>query len=167
MPKQLHDPLHEPLRVGTDFAAMSDEEVMQFLSGRTESDKFAIPRGMEPDGMKYQWMATEIAGKPNYNRTSEATMNGWNPVPAARHDGLYMPPGTDGSIVLDGMALYEIPERVWRLKRELASRAARDKVADMNAQLAYAPPGTAPRDAHPRTKPVVRREQGATEMMVE
>ena len=161
------EPLHDPLRAGPNFDAMTDDEIMSFLSGQAESDKFAIPRGLEPDGMKYQWMASEIVGKPNYKRMSEATMGGWQPVPAKRHEGLYMPLGTEGPIVVDGMALCEIPERVYRLKREMNAKVARDKVANMNAQLIYAPPGTAPRDAHAKTIPVVRREQGAMEMIVE
>lgn len=163
----LHDPLHEPLHDPANFAAMTDEEILAYLSNQTEADKFAIPRGLEPDGMKYQWLSAEILGKPNYKRLSEATMNGWQPVPAKRHDGLYMPPGSDGPIIVDGMSLYELPERVYRLKRELAARVAHNKVQDMNNQLIYAPPGTAPRDAHPKTKPVVNSGRAVTELMVE
>lgn len=170
MPKletALREPLHDALRAGPNFDSMTDDEVMAFLSSQTEADKFAIPRGLEPDGMKYQWMAQEVVGKPNYKRMSEATMNGWQPVPASRHDGLYMPPGAQGQIVVEGMALFEIPERVYRIKRELAAKAARGAVASMNEQLVYAPPGTAPRDAHAKTVPVVRQQSGVQEIMVE
>lgn len=165
----LREPIHESIRGATavDFDAMTDEEVLAFLANQTETDKFAIPKHIIPDGMAYQWMSAEILGKPDYKRLAEASMNGWQPVPQSRHDGLYMAPGTQGPILVDSMMLHEIPARVWKLKRELAAHQARQKVADMNAQLVYAPPGTAPRDAHPKTRPVVRSERAVAEVLVE
>lgn len=166
--ESLHDALHAPLhKPVVDFNAMTDAEIMDFLANRTDSDKWAIPKHIVPDGMSYQWMSAEILGKPNYQRIAEAEMNGWRPVPQRRHDGLYMAPGTDGPIIVEGMQLYEIPERVLKMKRQLAAKMAGDKVKDMNAQLVYAPPGTAPRDAHAKTVPVVRHERAVSEVLVE
>lgn len=168
----IHQGLHESLRdqlrpPAVDFDAMSDDEIIAFLANQTESDKYAIPKHIIPDGMAYQWMSGEIYGKPDHKRLAEAEMNGWRAVPQSRHDGLYMAPGTTGPIIVDGSMLHEIPARVLKLKRELAARVAANKVQDMNNQLIYAPPGTAPRDAHPKTRPVVHRERAVSEVLVE
>jgi hypothetical protein len=155
------DPLHKSLHAGPDFDTMSD------FSQQTDTDKYAVPKHIIPDGMAYQWVTCEVLGQPAYSRTADAERGGWRAVPAERHDGLYMPPGTKGPIIVDGMMLYEIPDRVHRIKRQLAARQAKQRVDDMNSQLIYAPPGTGPRDASRSTVPVVRRESGTTEIMVE
>jgi hypothetical protein len=163
----LRDPLRDPLHTGPDFEHMTDAEIEAFVAGVHEGDKWAIPEHLIPDGMAYQWIRCEVYGKPDNARLAEAERAGWRPVPAKRHDGLYMPPGYEGPIVIDGLQLYEIPKRVNRIKRQMTAKAADDRVRDMNAQLVYAPPGTAPRDANPKTMPVTRRESGSTEILVE
>jgi len=165
--ESLREPLRDPLRAGPDFDNMTDEEILSFLSEQKEGDKWAVPRHLIPDGMAYQWIRYDVYGKPDNARLAEAEMQGWRSVPARRHDGRFMPPGTDGPIIVDGMMLHEIPERVNRLKRHMAAQAASARVRDMNDQLIYAPPGTAPRDANPKTMPVTRRESGAMEIQVE
>lgn len=166
--ESLHTPLHEPLQSAAtiNFDNMTDDELMAFLSRDETSDKYDLTR-VEPDGMKYQWVRCEVFGQPDRRRPAEMEQRGWRPVPQKRHDGLFMPPGTDGPIVQDGMMVMELPVRVWRAKRELASRVASDKVKDMNAQLAYTPPGTGPRGTHQFTQTMVKRESGSTELQVE
>lgn len=166
-PESLHDALHEPLRTGPNFDDMNDEELMAYLANETSQDKYAIPESIIPQGMSYQWVRCEIFGKPDFNRTSEVEQRGWRAVPASRYDGRYMLPGTSGPIVLDGLMLYELPRRVWRLKRTLQARIAKEKVDDMNAQLSYAPTGTGPRVPRTPNQPMVQRESGAMPMVIE
>lgn len=162
----LHDPLHESLHGTPEWDQMSDDEIMAMLSREETQDKFAVSH-LEPDGMKYQWMRCEVFGKADTSRPAEAEQKGWRAVPAQRHDGRFMPPGTSGPIIMDGLMLYELPERIYRLKRQISAQVAQNKVADMNAQLSYAPPGTGPRGTHPITKVTTRREAGAMPLVVE
>lgn len=170
MAGKLHDPLHEslqkPLHAGPDFDAMSDEEIIALLSRDVTEDKYAVQH-LAPDGMHYQWVRCEVFGKPDHNRTAEVEQKGWRPVPAKRHPGRFMQPDVDGPTILDGMMLYELPARVLRLKREVAARAAQDKVRDMNDQLIYSPAGTGPRMPRSPGAPVVQRESGSMPMVVE
>lgn len=164
----LHDPVQAPLRAGIDWDKMTDEEIIAYLAQDATEDKYAVQH-LAPDGMFYQWVRCEVFGKPDPGRIAEVEQKRWKPVPQSRHDGRFMAPGTQGPIIMDGMMLFEIPHRVGRLKRELASRVAQDKVSDMNAQLAYSPPGTGPRVSHKHGAAMVRRESGSTalQMVVE
>lgn len=165
----LHQPLanRDSLAAGPNWDAMTDEEIMRGFSQETERDKYAVPPHMEPDGMKYQWARCEVYGRPDQDRIAQMEQSGWRPVPQSRHDGYWMAPGTQGPVILDGMMLFELPQRVVRLKREFASRQARSAVQDMNAQLSYAPPGTGPRGTHNYTAPIARSTPGALEIQVE
>ena len=82
--------------------------------------------------------------------------NGWREVPASRHDGYYMPKGTEGQIVRKGQGLFELPIEMAEERQRLAELRARRQVRDKEAQDDLcSPPGTAPRDAHPKTMPFV------------
>ena len=167
--ESIHDPLQSPiqgqLNPGPEWDAMTDEEVLAFLARETDEDKYAVQH-LAPDGMAYQWVRCEVFGKPDTSRTAEVEQRGWRAVPNSRHSGRWAPAGTQGPIIQDGLMLYEIPDRVKRLKRELSAKVARDKVEDMNAQLAYSPPGTGPRVNHRPGKPMVERRAAATEMQL-
>lgn len=164
----IHDSIQTPLHRGPDFETMTDDEILAHLSRDETEDKYAVQH-LAPDGMMYQWFRCEVFGKPDYNRIAEAEQRGWRPVPAKRHEGRFMAPGTDGPTILDGMQLFELPSRVVRLKRQLASEAAQAKVRDMNDQLIYSPPGTGPRVPHERVPGPsrVRRQAGAMDLVVE
>jgi hypothetical protein len=163
------EPLTAPLRTApsVDFDAMSDEEIARFIAQEDTNDRYAIPEHIMPDGMKYQWVRYEVFGQPDNRRVAEMEQRGWLSVPADRHDGLFMTPGTKGPTLLDGMILMEIPDRVLKAKRYHAAKVAAEKVSDMNAQLVYAPPGTGPRDAHRSIEPRVVRKQGVMDIHVE
>lgn len=167
--ESLHEPVQTPLRPQTDWENwdnLSDEEAMALLSRDNSKDKYAVSH-LEPDGMKYQWVRCEVFGKPDFNRPAEMEQKGWRPVPSERHPGTFMPPDAKGPIIVDGMQLYELPSRIVRLKREVASRVATDKVRDMNDQLIYTPQGTGPRMPRTPNAPVVKRESGTMPLVVE
>ncbi len=165
------DILHPGLRdapAQVDFDMMTDEEIERLLSREAEGDIFAIPKSIIPDGMSYQWVNIEVIGQENRARIVQAEQGGWRAVPAKRHDGLFMPPGTDGPTLLKGMMLMEIPERVLRIKRKLTAREANDAVEAVQDRLRFTPPGTAPRDVNPKTAPYAKRgERAAQEIQVE
>jgi hypothetical protein len=149
-------PLSEPLQPhGLQSRRLTDEEIIA-RGFEDETLQFEVPEEIIPAGMVYQWFRTEVYGMPDTNRRAQrAERNGWRPVPASRHDGLFMPPGHQGAIELEGQRLYELPEneaynrhRGAYLKSKLAKQNA-------NAMLATAPSGTGPRN-HPGIAPSVR-----------
>lgn len=77
----------------------------------TNSDFYFVPEEIVPQGWKYQWNAVSVLGKPHTNETIKMYAQGWRPVPAGRHPGLYMPEGTNANaaIEVDGLRLEERP----------------------------------------------------------
>lgn len=164
----IREPIRSPLHsAAPDWDKMSDEQVIAYYQNQSDVDKFHVPAHMVPDGMAYQWIRLEVIGKPDPARIAQVQMNGWQPVEQMRHDGFWMAPGTPGPVILDGMGLYELPMRLYRLRREAEARRGMGAVRAMNEQMQYAPPGTGPRGTHQFTQPVVRSERGATEIVVE
>ena len=162
----LQTPLHQPLNQGPNWEAMSDAEIMAMLQQEDTSDKYAV-RDIEPADMVYQWCRIEVFGKADFARPAELEQKGWRSVPNSRHPGRFMSSDHNGPIEVDGLRLMEMPRRVVDIKKRLMSKAAADKVTAMNEQLIYSPAGTGPRVPHRPGAPVVRREAGATEMMIE
>lgn len=69
------------------------------------TDRFDVPVSMIPDGWSYQWIAVSVTGKPVNN--TGMFQNGWEAVPAKRHDGVFMEKGHEGSIIIDDQMLCE------------------------------------------------------------
>lgn len=82
-------------------------------------------RGIKPDeGWTYEWKVKSIY---NWEHTQHQVMlsrNGWEPVPASRHDGLYMPKGHQGPIEYGGQILMERDARLTAQSRAYDKRAA-------------------------------------------
>jgi hypothetical protein len=151
--------VHEPVRAALpDFANMSEDELLAYVQQQESGDQYTIPYGIEPDGMSYQWKRHEVYGKPDYANMSDLEQKGWRAVPQSRHDGRWMPPGTSGPTLRDGLMLMEIPTPLLRAKETMRNRSAVQQVDSMTERLSYTAPGAAPRTAHPKTMPVVRRE---------
>lgn len=162
-----HDSLpgHEPLQSALQSArnnwdhllSLSDEDLVAQIAGQRDDNRFEVPAHLIPDGMTYQWCRCEVAGQPDYKNISRWEAAGWQAVPQQRHDGWWMPPGTEGRTITEGMMLMEIPTRIYAAKDYAQKRVARGQVDGMQERLMYgASPGSAPRDAHPRTRPQVK-----------
>jgi hypothetical protein len=167
--ESLHTPLHEPLDGPElpDFSNMTDAELERFVAGQEEGSRLDVPLGLAPPGMTYQWVRVETYGKPDYARQAEVEARGWKAVPQRRHDGRWMKPGTEGPTVIEGLMLYECPTRLYEAKQRFDQRKSREPTESMIDRLSYTPPGSAPRDAHPKTRPSVRRETVQVEFAVE
>jgi len=158
------DPIHAPIHTppaesrAPDFGQMSDEELMAYVAQQEQGDRYAIPYGMEPTGMSYQWKRAEVLGRPDYSNLAMMEQRGWKAVPQERHDGRWMPPGSKGPTICDGLMLMEIATPLLHAKEEYAKRQATGQVDGMTDRLSYTPPGSAPRGTHPKTQPFVRRE---------
>jgi len=145
----VHAAVREPIR-------LSDEELMAKYD-QQEAGDFAIDPTHPPEGMIYQWITHEVIGQEQPGHVASFLRNQWKPVPAMRHDGYYMQRGFEGQITRKGMGLYELPEELATERRRYDRLKARQQVRDKEAQMIYAPPGTAPRDAHPKTMPRISK----------
>ena len=61
--------------------------------------------------------------------------NGWRPVPAERHDGIFMPIGQRGPIRRDGMVLEERPIQLTKEAQEEDIAIARAQMRDRDNSL--------------------------------
>jgi len=145
-PRMTNETLREPLR-----RPMSDDELLAMFENE-EHGKYAIPHGLEPDGMKYEWKTESVIGRPNTQGMSAYQRRGWEFVPAERHPGVWTKDGHTGRIELDGMVLMEIDRTLYQQLRRVDQLRAKRPVDELLANLGSAPPGQAP-----RTPPRIRR----------
>ena len=163
MARMPNEPIRSPMREST---RLSDAELLAKYD-QEESGEWYIDVSHPPEGMIYEWKAVEVIGQEQPGYIPQLMRNGWRAVPASRHDGYYMPKGTEGQIVRKGQGLFELPMELAEERQRLAELRARRQVRDKEAQMIYAPPGTAPRDAHPKTMPFVRKAYERAPMDVE
>ena len=98
-------------------------------------DPYAIPQQIKPDGWDYQWNTYTVAGQEAVDSMILMAENGWRPVPAERHAGMFMPEGHTGQILRGGLRLEERPMELTLEAREEDRRNAVSQVRDQNAQL--------------------------------
>jgi hypothetical protein len=106
----------------------SGEVVDGKLAFTGSEDKFAFDRSIVPAGWDYQWKAAFIKNAPNTQHMTELAANHWEPVPAERHDGIFMPRGHKGNIERGGMILMERDIRLTMRARAMEKREADDSV---------------------------------------
>lgn len=107
-----------------------------------DDDRLKVPAHMIPDGMSYQWITDSIFGQLQPQRRARFERKGWVPVPAKRHDGLFMPKGYDGEINIDGLVLMERPKEYTQMARDHDKKKAREQVWAKEAQLRGGDVGT-------------------------
>jgi len=91
-----------------------------------------------PPGWTYEWKALTIKGQPNTNNLVRYAQNGWEPVPADRHDGLCMPKGYKGNIERGGLGLFERDDRLTAQSRAIDKRNADDAVNNSRSMAGLA-----------------------------
>ncbi len=132
----LRKPPQEPLRAeytpeGKVIAYSSTGEKLM-RKRPINSDLFHIPPEIIPAGFEYQWNVCEVLGQPQTAMMLAMAENGWRPVPAGRHKGMFMPAGysENGDIIRDGLRLEERPwelnEEARQEERQKANKQVRD-----------------------------------------
>lgn len=117
-----------------------------------------------PPGWDYNWKTWAVWGKEYPTYFAAMLRNGWSPVPAHRHRDMLYPDYVEENILKDGMILMERPAELTEKVKEREKRRAIDAVRMSELKLHEAPPGTAPRDANPRTIPQVRHSVGPAQI---
>jgi hypothetical protein len=112
-------------RLPSDFVYEIDED----------EDRLKVPKELIPDGMSYQWITDSIFGQGQPQRRARFERKGWMPVPAERHDGMWMPKGYQGEINVDGLVLMERPAEYTKMAHDHDKRKAREQVWIKEQQL--------------------------------
>ena len=104
---------------------------------KTGVDPFEIPKEIVPKGWTYQWNVISVSGNADIVLDQGLGMyeNGWRPVPAERHAGMFVPHGTTGAVIRGGQRLEERPIELTREARQDEVRAARTLISDRNDSL--------------------------------
>lgn len=102
-------------------------------SGNT--DPYAIPPHIIPTGWDYQWNTYTVAGQEAVDSQILMAENGWRPVPAERHSGMFMPEGHKGQVLRGGLRLEERPKALTEEARAEEYAKATGQVHDQNEQL--------------------------------
>jgi hypothetical protein len=121
----MREPMREALRDDKAFIYKPDEEI----------DRLRVPKEMIPDGMEYLWVTSSIYGQPQPQRLARFQKQGWVPVPASRHDGLFMPKGWQGAIEIDGLVLHERSKKISDMARAHEINKARNQLRTKEMQL--------------------------------
>lgn len=98
-------------------------------------DRFHVPSEIVPVGWTYEWKVVKVLGAPDTERIVQASENGWEPVPAERHDGIFMPRGYKGLIERGGQMLMERDDRLTAQARAYECKAAGDQL-DISRSMA-------------------------------
>lgn len=122
-----------------------------------DEDRLKVPRELIPEGWDYQWITDSILGQPQPQRRARFERRGWRPVPAKRHDGMFMPIGYDGEINVDGVVLMERPIEYTRQARKKEAMKAAEQVYVREAQMRGGDmPGVAFDTQHPSARSATR-----------
>lgn len=91
-------------------------------------DMFAFDRSIIPDGWDYQWKVKTVKNWEWTEHQVTLAANGWEPVPADRHDGVFMPRGFKGNIERGGQILMERDIRLTQRARAMEKNQANDQL---------------------------------------
>lgn len=136
----IRETIREPVRAkGKKEIVGRDGKILSRKRGST-TDRFFVPQNIIPDGWSYEWKSETIAGAENTAHMMHCAENGWTPVMAEAHPGLFMPNDYKGPIRRDGMILCERPIELTQEARQEESEAARQLTRAQKEQLGLAMP---------------------------
>lgn len=129
------EPMREELRGVPEGRAVAIGRDGKPIYRRTTSstDPFYVPDGIADPGWTYEWKRHTTLNQEDPGYAAELRMNGWTPVPAERHPGMWAPEGTVGPIIRQGLMLMERPEPLTKEAREEQRKAARQALASQQA----------------------------------
>lgn len=129
------DPNRVSARAGTE--AVGRDGAMLSRKRKGGVDPFHIPSEIIPDGWSYQWNVVSVTGNADICLDQGLGMyeNGWRPVPAERHPGLFVARGARGEIVRGGQRLEERPIDLTKDAQREQKRDAQRLISDRNDAL--------------------------------
>ncbi len=106
--EQPREMAREPSRGNATVIGRNGEELVR-MRPEAGGDLYEKVHCPDPD-YTYQWNAISALGKEMDEQELQMYANGWRPVPASRHPGIYSAPGFEGQIVVKGLRLEERPK---------------------------------------------------------
>lgn len=95
-------------------------------------DRLRINPDLVPEGMSLQWVTTSVYGQDVPQHRADFERKGWTPVHQddfeGQFDGMFMPKGRAGEIMVDGLVLMARP-------REFSDKAARQDFRKAREQV--------------------------------
>jgi hypothetical protein len=76
---------------------------------RQSEDIYGRAAALAPEGWVYQWNVVSVLGEEKRDLQAQMSQLGFTAVPAERHEGIFLPAGTKGEIVIGGLRLEERP----------------------------------------------------------
>lgn len=118
------------------------DAIVQGRNGETLSrkskavgDPYDIPKELIPRGWEYQWNPFTVVGQQATDAMLNMHANGWRPVPANRHPGMFVPVGEQGAVVKGGLRLEERPIALSQEARAEELDKARGQMRDQTESL--------------------------------
>ncbi len=108
--EQTRELAREPSRGNATVVGRNGEELTR-MRPEAGGDLYEKVKCADPE-WTYQWNAVSALGKEMDEQELQMLANGWRPVPASRHPGIYSAPGYEGQIVVKGLRLEERPKRL-------------------------------------------------------
>ena len=101
------------------------------------SDPLHVDPSMVPEGWEYQWNTVDVYGNADVVRrqSNEMYANGWRPVPAERHPGIWTAIDYKGPIMMAGCRLDERPKSLCDDAREDMRAEARRQTQDRDNSI--------------------------------
>lgn len=139
------------------------------------NDPYRIPDAIaskyHEEGYGLQWNVVSVIGKdgrdaPDMLNQAKMFNAGWRPVPAERHDGIFLPNGSKGDITIGGLRLEECPLKLIEEVRLEDKREADDQVNGSRAQFGFAPTARGFEGAGTSNNPAVRQNTFVRTSMV-
>ncbi len=131
---QTREVTHDAGREG-EFIGRNGEVLTRTQKGGI--DPFHIPPEIIPTGWDYQWNAVTIYNNSDVlvGQNMKMYANGFRPVPADRHPGMYMPYGATGAIIREGQRLEERPTAMGDQARAEDIASAKRQMRDRDESL--------------------------------
>lgn len=103
------EPTREVARPTVRVSVSGRNGEMLSRSRTANGDPFEFDRRIIPDGWDYQWNQYTVFGEKQVSAQLTMYQNGWRPVPAERHPGVFMPSDYKGQVIREGLILEERP----------------------------------------------------------
>lgn len=133
---QTREMAREPSRASSSVMGRNGEELTR---ARPNAGGDLFERVKAPPGWDYQWNAITAVNKEleeiHKGMAVDFYENGWRPVPASRHPGVWTPNGYEGAIIVKGQRLEERPSELGRQARFEDEARAKAQLRDQTDSL--------------------------------
>lgn len=133
---QTREMAREPSRAASSVMGRNGEELTR---ARPNAGGDLFERVKAPPGWDYQWNAVTAVNKEleeiHKGMAVDFYENGWRPVPASRHPGVWTPNGYEGAIIVKGQRLEERPSELGRQARFEDEARAKAQLRDQTDSL--------------------------------